>query len=308
MIEVKGLTKRYGRVTAVDNLSFTVKPGIVTGFLGPNGAGKSTTMRMILGLDRPTHGTALINGKRYRSLRNPLREVGSLLDAKAVHPNRTAANHLRWVAASNGISKRRVDEVLGIVGLTDVANKKAGKFSLGMGQRLGLATALLGDPGILLLDEPVNGLDPEGIRWVRNFLKGQAAEGRSVMVSSHMLSEMALTADHLVVIGRGQLVADSSTYEFIKQSSQTSVLVRTPHVLEFAGVLEEEGMEFTQEKDEEGRLVFVIPDRSSDYVGNLAYSTQINVLELTERKASLEDAFMAMTGHAVEYQAKERLP
>lgn len=307
MIEVKGLTKRYGRVTAVDNLSFAVKPGIVTGFLGPNGAGKSTTMRMILGLDRPTAGMALVNGKRYRSLRNPLREVGSLLDAKAVHPNRTAVNHLRWVAASNGIPKRRADEVLGIVGLSDVVNKKAGKFSLGMGQRLGLATALLGDPGVLLLDEPVNGLDPEGIRWVRNFLKGLAAEGRTVMVSSHMLSEMALTADHLIVIGRGQLVADSSTYEFIKHSSQRSVVVRTPHVLEFAGVLEEEGVEFTQEEDEEGRLVYVIQDQTTDFVGNLAYSTQINVLELTERKASLEDAFMTMTGHAVEYQAKEQL-
>ncbi|WJZ03741.1 ATP-binding cassette domain-containing protein [Corynebacterium freiburgense] len=306
MIEVKGLTKQYGRVRAVDNLSFAVKPGIVTGFLGPNGAGKSTTMRMILGLDRPSAGTALINGKKYRSLRNPLNEVGALLDAKAVHPNRTAANHLKWVAASNGIPKRRVDEVLGLVGLSGVAGKKAGKFSLGMGQRLGLATALLGDPGILLLDEPVNGLDPEGIRWVRNFLKGLAAEGRTVMVSSHMLSEMSLTADHLIVIGRGQLVADSSTYDFIKHSSQTSVLVRTPHITEFEGVLTDEGVEFEQEKDAEGRLVFVIKDQEIDYIGDLAYSTQINIRELSERKASLEDAFMTMTGHAVEYQAKGR--
>ncbi|MDO4686957.1 MAG: ATP-binding cassette domain-containing protein [Corynebacterium sp.] len=306
MIEVKGLTKQYGRVRAVDNLTFSVKPGIVTGFLGPNGAGKSTTMRMILGLDRPTAGTALINGKKYQSLRHPLREVGALLDAKAVHPNRTAANHLRWIAASNGIPKKRVDEVLGLVGLTTVAGKKAGKFSLGMGQRLGLATALLGDPGILLLDEPVNGLDPEGIRWVRTFLKGLAAEGRTVMVSSHMLSEMALTADHLIVIGRGQLVADSSTYEFIKKSSESSVILRTPHVAEFEGVLDDEGLEYEQDEDEEGRLIFIIKDQDIDYIGDLAYSTQINIRELSERKASLEDAFMTMTGHAVQYQAKER--
>lgn len=302
MIEVSGLSKHYGSVRAVDGLSFTVKPGVVTGFLGPNGAGKSTTMRMILGLDRPTAGTALINGQRYKDLKAPLHEVGALLDAKAVHPNRSAANHLRWIAASNGISRSRVDDVLGLVGLSDVAGKRAGGFSLGMGQRLGLATALLGDPGVLLLDEPVNGLDPEGIRWVRSFLKSLAAEGRSVLVSSHMLSEMALTADQLVVIGQGKLIAETSTYEFVKGASASSVLVRTENLTEFEAVLREENIAFTRETDPEGRPVVVIADQTTDYVGALAFSTGIMVQQLSERRASLEDAFISMTGDAVQYR------
>lgn len=302
MIDVANLSKHYGSVRAVDDLTFTVKPGVVTGFLGPNGAGKSTTMRMILGLDSPTSGSAFINGQRYKDMKNPLREVGALLDAKAVHPNRSAANHLRWIAQSNGIPSSRVDEVLGLVGLSDVAGKRAGGFSLGMGQRLGLATALLGDPGVLLLDEPVNGLDPEGIRWVRSFLKALAAEGRSVFVSSHMLSEMALTADDLVVIGQGKLIAETTVYDFVKNSSQSAVLVRTEHLPEFKMVLEEEQIEFTEEQDEENRPVVVIPGQSTDFIGALAYSTGILLKQLSERKASLEDAFMEMTGDAVQYR------
>ncbi|QMV84543.1 ABC transporter ATP-binding protein [Corynebacterium hindlerae] len=302
MIDVANLSKHYGSVRAVDDLTFTVKPGVVTGFLGPNGAGKSTTMRMILGLDSPTSGSAFINGQRYKDMKNPLREVGALLDAKAVHPNRSAANHLRWIAQSNGIPSSRVDEVLGLVGLSDVAGKRAGGFSLGMGQRLGLATALLGDPGVLLLDEPVNGLDPEGIRWVRSFLKALAAEGRSVFVSSHMLSEMALTADDLVVIGQGRLIAETTVYDFVKNSSQSAVLVRTEHLPEFKMVLDEEQIEFTEEQDEENRSVVVIPGQSTDFIGALAYSTGILLKQLSERKASLEDAFMEMTGDAVQYR------
>ncbi|QGU01217.1 putative ABC transporter ATP-binding protein YxlF [Corynebacterium kalinowskii] len=302
MIEVAGLTKHFGRVHAVEDLSFTVKPGVVTGFLGPNGAGKSTTMRMILGLDRPTAGTAVINGVRYADMKNPLREVGALLDAKATHPNRSARAHLQWIAESNGIPKTRVDEVLGLVGLSEVAGKRAGGFSLGMGQRLGLATALLGDPGVLLLDEPVNGLDPEGIRWVRSFLKSLAAEGRSVLVSSHMLSEMALTADDLVVIGRGRLIAETTTYDFVKNSSQASVLVRTENLPEFEQVLREEQIDFRQETDPEGRTVLVIDNQTTDYIGSLAFSTGILLHQLSERKASLEDAFIAMTGDTVQYR------
>lgn len=302
MIEVAGLTKRYGNVRAVNDLSFTVNPGVVTGFLGPNGAGKSTTMRMILGLDRPTEGIALINGQRYTDLNNPLRTVGALIDAKAVHPNRSAAAHLQWIAQSNGIPRSRVDEVLALVGLSDVAGKRAGGFSLGMGQRLGLATALLGDPGVLLLDEPVNGLDPEGIRWVRSFLKSLAAEGRAVLVSSHILSEMALTADELVVIGKGQLIAETSTYEFVKNASASNVLVRTKYLSEFQQLLREEHINFSRETDPEGRDVLVITDQSTDYIGALAYSTDIMLYELSERKASLEDAFIAMTGDKVQYR------
>ena len=251
MIQVQGLSKQYGHVRAVDDLSFTVQSGIVTGFLGPNGAGKSTTMRMILGLDTPTSGTALIDGVHYTSIKKPLHKVGALLDAKAVHPNRSAFDHLTWIAQSNGIRKSRVMEVLDMVGLTGVAKKKAGGFSLGMGQRLGLASALLGDPEILILDEPVNGLDPEGIRWVRELLRALAAQGRTVLVSSHLLSEMSQTADHLIVIGRGKLVADSSTYDFIKKHSATTILVRTTDNNRMAEVLTAAGIEFTKEVDEE---------------------------------------------------------
>lgn len=301
MIEAKGLTKEYKSVRAVDDLTFNVEPGVVTGFLGPNGAGKSTTMRMILGLDNPTAGHATIGGKHYRELKHPLREVGALLDAKAVHPNRSAANHLKWMAQSNGISTKRVDEVLDIVGLSDVAGKKAGGFSLGMGQRLGLASALLGDPGVLILDEPVNGLDPEGIRWVRSLVRALAAEGRSVLVSSHLLSEMAQTADHLVVIGRGKLVADQPTYDFIKQHSESSVIVRSEHLDALGAALREEGVSFTESTDEEGRPRLEIVNNTTDFVGQLAYSVGVPLTELSLKRASLEDAFMELTGDSVQY-------
>lgn len=303
MIEVEGLTKQYKSVRAVDDLTFKVEPGIVTGFLGPNGAGKSTTMRMILGLDSPTAGQARINGKAYRELKNPLREVGALLDAKAVHPNRTAANHLKWMAQSNGIPTSRVDEVLGLVGLSDVAGKKAGGFSLGMGQRLGLAGALLGDPGILILDEPVNGLDPEGIRWVRSLVRALAAEGRTVLISSHLLSEMSMTADHLVVIGRGRLVANESNYDFVKQHSDSSVIVRSDHLEEFGGALREADVAYIAGTDEEGRQTLIINDVSTDFIGQLAYSTGVPLNKLSLKRASLEDAFMRMTGEDVQYHA-----
>lgn len=302
MIEAVGLTKVYKNVRAVDNLTFSVKPGVVTGFLGPNGAGKSTTMRMILDLDRPTSGQATVLGQRYRDLKNPLTQVGALLDAKSVHPNRSAAAHLTWIAQSNGIPTSRVDEVLGLVGLTDVAGKKAGGFSLGMGQRLGLAAALLGDPEVLLLDEPVNGLDPEGIRWVRGLLNALASEGRTVLVSSHLLSEMAQTAQNLVVIGRGQLIADTTVHEFIKQHSETTAIVRSPNLAEFEGALEEERMAFVRGTDAEGRPTLEIPNQTTDQVGALAYSVGVLIEELSERRASLEDAFLQTTQAAVEYQ------
>ena len=304
MIEVSSLTKQYGGTTVVDSLDFNVKSGIVTGFLGPNGAGKSTTMRMIVGLDNPTSGKATIDGKHYSEYKHPLRMVGTLLDAKWVHPNRSAANHLKWLAAANGIPAKRVDEVLGIVGLSDVAGRKAGKFSLGMGQRLGLAAALLGDPEVLILDEPVNGLDPEGIRWVRSFVRALAAEGRTVLISSHLLSEMSQTADHLVVIGRGKLIANTSTQEFIKSASETHTIVRTDHPKELQRALKEEGVSFTQGRDDEGRDTLIIDDREPDWVGALAYSYGLRLRELTQQRASLEDAFMNMTGQAVEYSAK----
>lgn len=304
MIEVQGLTKQYKSVRAVDDLSFEVKPGKVTGFLGPNGAGKSTTMRMIVGLDEPTAGNALIHGTSYAKLKNPLRTIGCLLDAKAVHPNRSAAAHLKWMAQSNGIPTSRVNEVLELVGLSDVAKKKAGGFSLGMGQRLGLAGAMLGDPEILILDEPVNGLDPEGIRWVRSLVRALAAEGRTVLISSHLLSEMALTADHLVVIGRGQLIADQPTYDFVKEHSASNVIVRTDFLTEFSGALEEESVEFSTSKDEEGRETLIIPEQSTDFVGNLAYSVGVPLTELTLKRASLEDAFMDMTSDSVQYHAE----
>lgn len=303
MIEVEGLTKQYRSVRAVDDLSFSVKPGKVTGFLGPNGAGKSTTMRMIVGLDAPTAGRATIDGAPYQKLKHPLRTIGCLLDAKAVHPNRSAKAHLTWMAQSNGIPTSRVQEVLELVGLADVAKKKAGGFSLGMGQRLGLASALLGDPEILVLDEPVNGLDPEGIRWVRSLVRALAAEGRTVLISSHLLSEMALTADHLVVIGRGKLIADQPTYDFVKEHSASSVIVRTDFVPEFSGALEEENVEFSMSQDEEGRETLVLPDQTTDFVGNLAYSVGVPLTELTQKRASLEDAFMDMTSESVQYHA-----
>ncbi|MGZ7497468.1 ABC transporter ATP-binding protein [Corynebacterium sp. ZY180755] len=305
MIEVRGLTKQYGDVRAVDDLSFSVKPGIVTGFLGPNGAGKSTTMRMILGLDTPTSGEATIDGQRYKEIKNPLTKVGALIDAKAVHPNRSAANHLKWLAQSNGIPTSRVGEVLNTVGLSDVAKKKAGGFSLGMSQRLGLAAALLGDPEVLILDEPVNGLDPEGIRWVRDFLRALAAEGRTVLVSSHLLSEMSQTADELVVIGRGRLVANCSTYDFIKDHSAGSVVVRSADNEKLAQLLQKQGFEATAGVDEEDRPTLTVPNLSTDQVGELAFTGGIMVSELQQRRASLEEAFMEMTSDSVQYRVDD---
>ncbi|MGV9413811.1 ABC transporter ATP-binding protein [Nocardia sp. NPDC003693] len=301
MIELRGLTKHYGQTVAVSDLSFTVRPGQVTGFLGPNGAGKSTTMRMILGLDAPTSGTALINGKPYRELQRPLESVGALLDAKWVHPNRSARSHLRWLAASNDIPVARVEEVLRLVGLSEVANRNAGGFSLGMSQRLGLAGALLGDPKVLLFDEPVNGLDPEGILWIRRFMQRLAAEGRTVLVSSHLLSEMAQTAEHLIVIGRGQLMADVSTKEFIERSSEQSVRVRSPQLDQLRSLLTSNGMTVREDAADTEGAALVVAGVTSDVVGKLAGAHDITLFELSPQRASLEEAFMRMTGGAVEY-------
>ncbi len=299
MIEIHEVTKRYGSTIAVDRLSFEVREGEVTGFLGPNGAGKSTTMRMMVGLDAPTSGRVTIDGRPYRDLRFPLRHVGALLEAKAVHPSRSARNHLRWLADSNGIGRRRVDEVLNLVGLTDVANRRSGGFSLGMGQRLGIATALLGDPATLLLDEPVNGLDPEGIQWIRQLLRSLAAEGRSVLVSSHLMSEMALTADRLVVVGMGKLIAEGTVDEVVRTSSTRHVRVETaePHVLQ--GLLRHEGAHVSAEPD--GALVVTGLDARD--VGMVAGAAGITLYELSPRHASLEEAFMELTRNASEYHA-----
>lgn len=310
MIEASGLTKTYGRTTAVSDLSFTVRSGMVTGFLGPNGSGKSTTMRMMLGLDNPDRGQALIDGQRYIDMKHPLRKVGSLLDANWVHPNRTASAHLRWMARANGISRRRVGEVLETVGLASVAGKSAGKFSLGMKQRLGIASALLGDPEVLLFDEPVNGLDPEGIHWIRTFMKGLAAQGRTVLVSSHLLSEMALTADHLVVIGRGRLIADASTKEFIARSTESSVRVRSPQLdrlREALGTLSVPGLRWGPDRAAEGEALSVV-GLSADRVGDLAAEQRITLHELSPQTGSLEEAFIQLTSQAVEYNAREPMP
>ncbi len=298
MIEAKGLTKRYGDTLAVNDLSFEVRPGTVTGFLGPNGAGKSTTMRMILGLDWPTKGTATVNGKRYHELKQPLRTVGALLEAKWVHPNRSARAHLTWLAKANGIPKRRVDEVLDIVGLTSVASKRAGGFSLGMSQRLGIAGALLGDPEVLLFDEPVNGLDPEGILWMRKFMHRLADEGRTVLVSSHLLSEMSLTANELVVIGKGELVAQSSTADFVARATEQSVRVRSPQLSVLIDVL---GGESVSVREEDGGVV--VSGMDSDSIGELAAKHSIVLHELSPQLGSLEQAFMQLTGDTVEYAA-----
>ncbi|MFD3703503.1 ABC transporter ATP-binding protein [Nocardia sp. NPDC058658] len=300
MIELKGLTKQFGQTVAVQDLTFTVKPGLVTGFLGPNGAGKSTTMRMILGLDKPTSGTALINGKHYQELERPLTQVGALLDAKWVHPNRSARAHLEWLAASNDIPKERVEEVLRLVGLSEVANKNAGGFSLGMSQRLGLAGALLGDPKVLLFDEPVNGLDPEGILWIRRFMQRLAAEGRTVLVSSHLLSEMAQTAEQLIVIGRGQLMFDGSTKEFIDRASEQSVRVRSPQLDQLRSLLTSHGMTVK----EDGDTALIVAGVTSDEVGKVAGTNNVTLYELAPQQASLEEAFMRMTGGAVEYHGE----
>jgi ABC-2 type transport system ATP-binding protein len=304
MIEAVHLTKRYGSTVAVDDLSFQIKPGQVTGFLGPNGAGKTTTMRMIIGLDAPTTGTVTINGQHYRDLGAPLTEVGALLDAKALHGGRNARNHLRVLAASNGIPDSRVDEVLRIVGLQDVGRRRAGGFSLGMGQRLGIAAALLGDPGILMFDEPVNGLDPEGILWVRNFMRELATEGRTVLVSSHLMSEMALTADHLLVIGRGRLLAAAGVQEFIDGSGGQSVLVRSRDDEALATRLLEAGGKV--ERTAGGGLD--VTGITADVVGEVAFHAGIIVSELTPQRASLEEAFMEMTRDSVEYTSREASP
>ncbi|WP_167478403.1 ATP-binding cassette domain-containing protein [Nocardia arthritidis] len=304
MIELRGLTKHYGQTVAVQDLSFTVRPGQVTGFLGPNGAGKSTTMRMILGLDKPTAGTALIQGKPYSELEHPLRTVGALLDAKWVHPNRSARAHLQWLAASNDIPATRVEEVLRLVGLSEVANKGAGGFSLGMSQRLGLAGALLGDPQVLLFDEPVNGLDPEGILWIRRFMQRLASEGRTVLVSSHLLSEMALTAEHLVVIGRGQLISDSTTQEFVERASESTVRVRSPQLDQLRSLLTSNGMTVREVGDGQDGPALVVAGVTSDAVGKLAGANDITLYELAPQRASLEEAFMRLTGGAVQYHGE----
>ncbi len=298
MIEALGLTKTFGDKKAVDDLSFTVQPGMVTGFLGPNGAGKSTTMRMILGLDRPSRGQALVNGRPYGSAKAPMREVGALLDAKDVHGGRTAAAHLRALAQSNGLPARRVGEVLELTGMTDVAGKRIKGFSLGMSQRIGIAAAMLGDPEILMFDEPVNGLDPEGIVWIRRFMRNLAARGRTVFVSSHLMSEMALTADHLIVIGRGRLLADTSTGDFINANSSARVRVRSPQAEALSGLLVDRGADLTTV---DGYLE--ITGLSTEEVGDLAAAHQITVHELFQQRSSLEDAFMELTGDSVEYHA-----
>ena len=304
MIELAGLTKRYGEKVAVNNLTFTVRPGIVTGFLGPNGAGKSTTMRMMLGLDRPTAGDVRIDGKHYDQLKDPLSYIGALLDAKAMHGGRSAYNHLLCLAQSNGIPTRRVHEVLDTVGLTAVAKKKAKGFSLGMGQRLGIAGALLGDPRILMFDEPVNGLDPEGIHWIRNLMKSLAAQGRTVFVSSHLMSEMALTADHLVVIGQGRLLADTSMADFIAQNSRSYVRIRTPQRERLLDVLHTAGVTVV----ETGNGTLEVDCGKSEQIGELAAQHQVVLHELSPQQASLEEAFMQLTAESVEYHAHSDAP
>ena len=298
MIEAAHLTKRFGAKTAVDDLTFTVAPGAVTGFLGPNGAGKSTTMRLILGLDLPTSGSVTVNGRRYADLPAPLHEVGALLEARSVHTGRSARNHLLALAATHRIPRSRVDELIGLVGLDEVARERVGAFSLGMGQRLGIAAALLGDPATLLLDEPVNGLDPEGIRWIRNLLKGLAAEGRTVFVSSHLMSEMAVTADHVIVVGRGRLIAEESVADLLRRASGSSVRVRSPQAGRLRDLLA--APEVSVSSAAEG--VLIVRGSSADQIGDLAREHDIAVHELVPQTATLEEAFMELTGDAVEYR------
>ncbi len=302
MIELAGLTKVFGRTRAVDDLTCTIEPGMVTGFLGPNGAGKTTTMRMILGLDHPTSGTATIDGKPYRELTNPLRHVGALLDAKQTHPNRSVRAHLRWIAATHRLPVGRVDEVLDTVGLSTVAGKKAGTLSLGMSQRLGIAAALLGDPPVLLFDEPVNGLDPEGIRWVRTLMRTLAGEGRTVFVSSHLLAEMSNTADRLVVIGRGKLIASTTVSEFVGRAD--SVRVRSPQLDLLRQVLAEADIAVDMDVDgDPAAPALLVRGVASEVVGELAARNGITLHELTSRQVSLEEAYMKLTDDAVQYRA-----
>jgi ABC-2 type transport system ATP-binding protein len=300
MIEVRGLTKRYGAKTAVDGLTFGIEPGKVTGFLGPNGAGKTTTMRCILGLDYADEGTVTVDGKEYPDLAFPMREVGALLDAKAVHGGRSAYNHLLCLAQTNNLPRRRVNEVLELVGLTEVARKRSKGFSLGMSQRLGIASTMLGDPKVLMFDEPVNGLDPEGILWIRNLMKALASEGRTVFVSSHLMSEMEYTADHLIVIGRGKLIANCSMSEFISRSSGASVRVRTPMAEELIKAVTAKGA--TAAVAEEDAVE--VRGLTTSEVGDIAFEQAIRLHELATVRASLEEAFMELTASSVEYRAE----
>jgi ABC-2 type transport system ATP-binding protein len=299
MIEVHELTKRYGDTTAVDGLTFTVKPGVVTGFLGPNGSGKSTTMRMVLGLDRPTSGTATVNGRPYAEHPDPMFQAGALLDAKAVHNGRTAYHHLLALAATTGVPKARVDEVIDLVGLHEVARKRVGGFSLGMGQRLGIASALLADPEVVILDEPTNGLDPEGVLWIRNLTRDLAARGRTVFVSSHLMSEMALTAEHLIVIGKGRLIADVSVGEFIEGAADESVRVRSPHANALHDLVAGPGTTVLSID----RGLFEVTGLSAEEIGDRAAAAGLALHELTVVRPSLEEAFMELTRDAVEYQS-----
>jgi ABC-2 type transport system ATP-binding protein len=301
VIEVANLSKRYGEKLAVDGLDFVVRPGIVTGFLGPNGAGKSTTMRMIAGLDEPTGGRVLVNGRDYRAVSAPMAELGILLEARSVHTGRSARNHLLALAQTNGVSQRRVDEMIDMVGLHDVARKRAGGFSLGMGQRLGIASALLGDPRVVVLDEPVNGLDPEGVLWIRNLLKGLAAEGRTVFVSSHLMSEMALTATRLVVVGRGRLIADTTVEEFTARAGGGAVTVRTPQAAELRQLLL--GPDITVTSQQSG--VLHVQGLSAEQIGTAAWEARLPVFELTTQHASLEEAFMQLTDDSVDYRSRD---
>jgi ABC-2 type transport system ATP-binding protein len=298
-VEVHGLTKRYGSTRAVDNLTFTVHPGRVTGFVGPNGAGKSTTMRLILGLDAPDRGTALVNGRPYASLDVPLREVGGLLDARAFHPGRSAREHLRWLAASNRIPRGRVDAVLELVGLARAARRRAGGFSLGMAQRLGIAAALLGDPPVLLFDEPVNGLDPEGIRWMRGFLRKLADEGRAVLVSSHLMSELEDTADHLIVIGRGRLIADTTVRELLDATAGLRFNVRTPQPVALMALLAEAGARVSSTDHE----ALTVSGLDAARIADLAADNGVRVYELSPYRVTLEAAFMDLTRESVDYSA-----
>ena len=318
MIEVRNLTKRFGSKVAVDDLSFTVEPGRVTGFLGPNGAGKSTTMRVILGLDRPQGGTATIEGRAYRDLHDPLRTVGALLEAKSVHSGRSARNHLLFLAQTQGLPARRTDEMLELVGLTDVADKRAGEFSLGMSQRLGIAAAMLGDPRVLLLDEPVNGLDPEGVLWIRNLMKYLAGQGRTILVSSHLMNEMAVTADHLIVIGKGQLITAASTADVIARGTEKSVRVRTPDAAKLTELITAAGGEVSAgaaaatgvvgRPDEDGQPdgeLLTVKNMEAPRIGELAASGSLVLHELTPQLASLEDVFMELTAGSLEFGVQD---
>ncbi len=299
MIEAVNLTKRYDEKLAVNDVSFTVRPGVVTGFLGPNGAGKSTTMRMIVGLDRPTSGTVRVNGEPFAQHRRPLREVGALLEARAVHTGRSARNHLLAMAATTGVTRERVEDVIDMVGLRDVAGKRVGAFSLGMGQRLGIAAALLADPHTLILDEPVNGLDPDGVRWIRTLLRQLASEGRTIFLSSHLMSEMAVTADHVIVVGQGRLLRDQSMAEFIAQASSAVVRVRSPQATQLAELVASHGG--AVDAVEEGTLL--VRDLTSDQIGIAAADASITLYELAPQEASLEEAYMALTEQSVDFRA-----